>query len=136
MIKSKFFALIPFLLVGCQSPLDDMMNNKFTSIIPESPPKQGVGIWTGTTGPYLVTMKLNQDGTGSYCYSYGTSDVNQKIKFLNNQIYIQDGTKLSLEGVEHNSVQLNAKYYAGHKSTLYSDNNLKEASSFCADKLR
>lgn len=136
MIKSKFFVLVPFLLVGCQSPIDDMINNKFTSITPENPSQQSVGLWTGSMGPYLVTIKLNQNGTGNFCYSYATSDVNQKIKFSNNQIYIQDGTKFSLEGVDRNSIQLNAKYGFGQKTTLYSDNNFKEASSFCADKLR
>ena len=122
-------------LVGCQSPVDDMLNNKFVSIAPQKTPEALIGIWSGNMGPYLTSFSFKSDGYGVFCYSYGTADVIQKVKYSNNIIYIQDGTKLDVETFSTSSFIVNANYFGGNKSTFYNDKNLKEASQFCASKL-
>lgn len=132
--KHSAFALL-LLLIGCQSPVNDMLNNNFVSIKSEKTPDVFVGIWTGNMGPYLTTFNLKDDGSGVFCYSYGTSDVMQKVKYLNGNIFIQDGTKLEIESKNTNSFVAKANYFGGNETTYYQDNNLREASQFCVDKL-
>jgi len=123
------------ILTGCQSPLDEMLNNKFVSIAPQNTPLDLIGIWSGNMGPYLTSFSFTSDGYGVFCYSYATADVIQKVKYSNNVIYIQDGTKLDIKTFDTNTFVVNANYFGGHKSTFYKDQNLKEASQFCSSKL-
>lgn len=122
-------------LVGCASPVNDMLNNKFVTITPQIAPASLVGIWSGNMGPYLVSFSFKEDGYGLYCYSYGTADVIQKVKYSNDIIYIQDGTKLDIKISTNDSFVVNTNYFGGSKSTFYKDKNLKEASQFCSSKL-
>jgi hypothetical protein len=122
-------------LAGCQSPMSDMMNNNFVAITPQQVPEDLAGSWTGNMGPYLVTMKLQPDGYGLFCYSYGTADVLQKIKFSSGKIQIQDGTKLILKDQNPESITVYAPYAAGKDTLLYTDPDYKNASGYCAKAL-
>ena len=122
-------------LASCASPVGDMLNNKFVSITPQAAPKSLVGIWTGSMGPYLTSFSFKNDGYGVFCYSYGTADVLQRVKYANNIIYNQDGTKLEIKESTNDLLVVNANYFGGNKSTFYRDKDLKEASQFCAKKL-
>jgi hypothetical protein len=110
-----------------------MMNNNFAAIASEPLPADLVGIWTGSMGPYLVSMKWQADGNGLFCYSHGTANVVQKIKFGGGEILIQDGTKLNLKQHSKESLVVHAPYFAARDSTLYSDSQLRSASVYCAD---
>ncbi|WP_414727853.1 J517_1871 family lipoprotein [Zhongshania aliphaticivorans] len=122
-------------LAGCQSPMSDMMNNNFVAITPESVPAGLAGSWTGNMGPYLVTMTWQSDGYGLFCYSYGTADVLQKVKFSEGKIQIQDGTKLILKEQNPESITVHAPYAAGKDTVLYTDPDYKNASGYCAKAL-
>lgn len=128
-----FTALIA--LVGCASPVDDLLNNEFVSITPQKAPQSLVGIWSGNMGPYLTTFSFKEDGHGDFCYSYGTADVVERIKYSNNVIYNQDGTKLEIISITKDLLVVNANYFGGSESKFYKDNELKEASLFCSSKL-
>lgn len=128
-----FIALLA--LVGCASPVDDMLNNKFVTITPQIAPRSLVGIWSGNMGPYLTSFSFKEDGYGIFCYSYGTADVVQKVKYSNNIIYIQDGTKLEIKATTKSSLVVNSNYFGGSESKFYKDKELKEASQFCSNKL-
>ena len=123
-------------LAGCQSPISDMMNNNFVGITPESVPVELVGTWTGNMGPYLVSLQWQQDGYGHFCYSYGTADVLQKIKFSGGKIFIQDGTRLEIKEHTKQLMTVHASYFAGKDSKLYSDPEFRKASAFCAEALK
>ena len=123
-------------LVGCQSPMSDMMNNNFVGITPEPVPDQLVGTWTGNMGPYLVSMQWEPDGYGHFCYSYGTADVLQKIKFSGGEIFIQDGTRLEIKEHTRQLMTVHAPYFAGKDSKLYTDADFQNASAFCAEALK
>lgn len=131
-LKHSLFAGFVIALAGCQSPVRDMMNNNFVAIIPEPVPEGLVGSWTGNMGPYLVSMKWQTDGHGSFCYSYGTADVLQKVKFSENTIQIQDGTKFLLKEQNSESITIYAPYAVGKETILYTDPDYKNASAYCA----
>jgi len=133
-IKVMGFIML-FALAGCASPVNDMLNNKFVSITPQAAPQSLVGIWTGNMGPYLTSFTFKDDGYGVFCYSYGTADAIHRVKYSNNIIYIQDGTKLEIEETNNDLLVVNANYFGGNKSTFYKDEDLKEASQYCAGKL-
>lgn len=122
-------------LVGCASPVDDMLNNNFVSVAPQVAPDTLVGIWSGNMGPYLTSFSFKVDGHGIFCYSYGTADVVQRVKYSKNVIYIQNGTKLEIKENTKDSLVVNANYFGGSESKFYKDKDLKEASQFCSNKL-
>jgi hypothetical protein len=95
-------------LASCASPVGNMLNNKFVSITPQAAPKSLVGIWTGSMGPYLTSFSFKDDGYGVFCYSYGTADVLQRVKYANNIIYNQDGTKLEIKESTNDLLVVNA----------------------------
>ncbi|WP_049784509.1 J517_1871 family lipoprotein [Marinobacter adhaerens] len=130
--KHGLVACFLIALAGCQSPMSDMMNNNFVAITPEPVPEGLAGSWTGNMGPYLVTMKWQSDGHGLFCYSYGTADVLQKLKFSGGKIQIQDGTKLILKEQNPESITVYAPYAAGKDTVLLTDPDYKNASGFCA----
>ncbi|QCF24830.1 J517_1871 family lipoprotein [Hydrocarboniclastica marina] len=134
-LKHSLVAGFVIALAGCQSPMSDMMNNNFVAITPEPVPDGLVGSWTGNMGPYLVSMKWQSDGHGSFCYSYGTADVLQKVKFSEGTIQIQDGTKLILKEQNSESITVHAPYAAGKDTILYTDPDYKNASEYCAKAL-
>jgi hypothetical protein len=133
--KRSLIAGFVIVLSGCQSPMSDMMNNNFVATTPEPVPKGLDGPWTGNMGPYLVTMKLQSDGYGLFCYSYGTADVLQKVKFSEGTIQIQDGTKLILKEQKPDSITVYAPYAAGKDTVLYTDLDYRNASGYCAKEL-
>ncbi len=47
----KYLVLGSLALAGCQSPVDDMLNNNFVQIKAEPAPSQIIGFWTGNMGP-------------------------------------------------------------------------------------
>ena len=80
-------------------------------------------------------MQWQADGYGLFCYSYGTADVLQKMKFSEGRIHIQDGTKLELKEYSSESMTLHAPYFAGKDSVLYPDPDFRNASVYCAKAL-
>lgn len=137
MMRCKTLLVISCLaLFGCQSPIDDMMNNEFVTVKPQTSPSNLIGVWSGNMGPYLTSFKIDKDGTGLFCYSYGTSDVLQKIKYNNDILHIQDGTKLNIINTQSENLILKSSYAGAQKTTLIKDNDLLEASHFCAERFK
>ena len=81
-------------LSGCVTPVTQMINNKFSDIVPTNP--QATGIWTTSVGPGLSTIKLNDDGNGILCEdTSGYINLN-KLKYSNGQLYSQNGMVLKV----------------------------------------
>lgn len=122
-------------LTGCQSPMSDMVNNNFVGTSPEPVPSILESTWTGSMGPYIVSMQWKPNGYGLFCYSYGTADVLQKVKFTNGEFLIQDGTKLKLGEHSKDKMIVRSPYFSGKDSVLYADSQLRNASAYCAKAL-
>ncbi|WP_028627689.1 J517_1871 family lipoprotein [Metapseudomonas resinovorans] len=121
-------------LAGCTMPFDDLRNNDFVSVQPQPAPSDIAGVWTGSAGPYLMTLIINSDGTGSHCYTWGESNVLERLKFDGNQVRIQDGSRLK---VYRSGYQLigQAPYTGSQPINFVQDSNLANASVYCAKNL-
>jgi hypothetical protein len=113
-----------------------MRNNNFVSIRPEAPPSEILGLWSGNMGPYLVTFDWQKDGEGVFCYSYGSSNVLQRVKYRDHKIFHQDGLQLKISKITLDFIIVHAPYFAGNDSTLYKDEELKNASPYCATVIK
>lgn len=113
-----------------------MVNNNFVSILPSN--SKGLsGVWTGNNGPYLTTYKFNQDGTGLMCYSYGTSNIVEKVKVYDDVVYLQSGIKQKVKTYTPDSLVLHSNYYGTNTTFKYvPDRDFSDASSFCSDQLK
>ncbi|MBL4741485.1 MAG: hypothetical protein COB75_00915 [Idiomarina sp.] len=123
------------LLTGCVSVTDDMLNNNFPMIEADEPPAELVGIWTGAMSSYLATIAMEEDGTGLFCYSWGTKDVVHKIKYKEGRIQIQDGTNIVVDRVMNERLSLKSDYFESGDYTYIADGDLSEASTYCASTL-
>ena len=69
----KYLVLGSLALAGCQSPVDDMLNNNFVQIKAEPAPSQIIGFWTGNMGPYLASRGGKRKwvtGSGQVTHGY------------------------------------------------------------------
>jgi hypothetical protein len=112
-----------------------MANNNFPLITAQKPSDDLVGVWTGAMASYLATLKLKDDGKGTLCYSWGTTNVEQKVKYRTGTVHIQDGTSMSVESVSEELLVLKSDYFTGTRFSYVPDNKLTEASSFCSSLL-
>lgn len=122
-------------LSACVAPYEAMKNNQYSQIDPSSPPQEIVGTWTGTSGPYLMTIRVDQDGRGLYCSSWHTNESINNLKYSGGRLYFPDGMTMT---AATEGGQLIASY--DQKGVppvrLSRDGNLVEASPYCKEKLR
>lgn len=134
-MKRVMALVIVGLLSGCASVSSDMANNNFPLINAQKPSDNLVGFWTGAMASYLATLQLKDDGTGTLCYSWGTANVEQKVKYQGGIVHIQDGTSMSVEIVSEEKLVLKSDYFTGTRFIYVPDDKLTEASSFCSSVL-
>lgn len=120
-------------LAGCTSPSGDMLNNKFTTILPASTSLQGY--WSGNNGPYLVTFKFNNDGTGLMCSSYNDKNTLEKLKISDDIIYMQNGLKQTILKISETDLTLQVKYLGSTTFNYKPDPKLINASPYCEKNL-
>ncbi|WP_341667342.1 J517_1871 family lipoprotein [Alcaligenes sp. SDU_A2] len=121
-------------VAGCALPTHDMADNRFAELTPELVSEGLVGAWTGSNGPYLLTLRIGQDGTGLFCSSWGERNTLGRIKFVQDRLYFQDGTKMRLSR-EGEGLVGNYDYLGANTVRFKMDSQLKEASPYCVDSL-
>lgn len=124
------------LVTGCASPVDDLINNKFSEVVAKPVANQYIGIWTGSTGPWLTTMSIKQNGTGIYCSSWAQRNFVGNLKVVDDIVNFQDGAKLQIAPV--NGILVGNYVGKGHGDTQYKfmrDPVLKEASPYCKTEM-
>lgn len=130
----QFLAGLVFVaaLTACSTPVDDLINNKFAEVVAKPVKDQYIGVWTGSTGPWLTTMAIKQNGAGIYCSSWAQRNFTGNLKVVDDVVNYQDGAKLQIALVEGGLV---GNYVGkGHSDTQYKfmhDPVLKEASPYC-----
>lgn len=133
-MKLAVSLLSALFIAGCATPLDDLLNNRFAEIVAEPVTEQYTGVRTGTSGPWLVTVSIHEDGTGVYCSSWNERNFVGNVKMANGVIYFQDGSKsrVSLDG----SVLIADYDGAGAAQIRFvPDAGLKEASPYCKNQM-
>ena len=108
---------------------NDLLSGQFSSIAPKSTDLSGY--WSGSGGPWLVTVKFNSDGTGLMCQSYNGKDILDKIKVVDDVIYNQNNLKLNVISKTSERLTLKASYYMGATFSFTPDPLLKNASPYC-----
>lgn len=121
-------------LAGCTSPYAYMENNAYSEITPQQTPAELAGIWTGTSGPYLMTIKLGADGRGLSCANWQTNKSVNNVKYSGGRLYFPDGMEMA---VSVGAGTLMASYDKGGLPPiqLWPDLQLIEASPYCKEKL-
>ncbi|WP_461196797.1 J517_1871 family lipoprotein [Acinetobacter pittii] len=121
-------------LSGCVTPVTQMINNKFSDIVPTKP--QATGIWTTSVGPGLSTIKLNEDGNGILCEdTSGYINLN-KLKYSNGQLYSQNGMVLKVISLNQEVLEAKTTLSAFNIGMVYKkDSELKAASIKCAKEM-
>ncbi len=120
-------------LSGCAMN-NDLLSGQFSSITPK--PTNLSGYWSGSGGPWLVTVKFNSDGTGLMCQSYNGKDILDKIKVVDDVIYNQNNLKLKVVSKTNEKLILKADYYMGATFNFTPDPLLKNASLYCESALK
>ena len=125
------------MICSCASPLGDMQNNRFTSLVASTPAKEIQGLWSGNMGPYLMTIKIKEDGNSLMAYSYGASNVLSRAKYQpDGKLYFQDGSKVELVANSPNELSVKNPYLFGQTSKFLRDDQLKEAPLFAVEEIR
>ncbi|MFW2077381.1 J517_1871 family lipoprotein [Acinetobacter sp. ULE_I010] len=120
-------------LSGCAMN-NDLLSGQFSAIKPKSTDLSGS--WSGSGGPWLVTIKFNSDGTGLMCQSYNGKDILDKIKVVGDVIYNQNNLKLKVISKTNDKLTLKANYYMGATFNFTPDPLLKNASPYCESALK
>lgn len=119
-------------LSGCAMN-NDLLSGSFSTIEPKATDLSGY--WSGSGGPWLVTVKFNSDGTGLMCQSYNGKDILDKIKVVDDVIYNQNNLKLKITSKTSEGLTLKANYYMGATFNFTPDPLLKNASPYCENAL-
>lgn len=122
------------LLSACAMPTSDMINNDFASVRAVSVPSGVKGKWTGSSGPYLMTISLSQDGTGLSCSAWGSKQSLGRIKYDGSQLRFQDGTRLDL-ALQGGSLVGRAPYTGAQNIVFVSDPDLTSADPYCSKNI-
>ncbi|WP_354667705.1 J517_1871 family lipoprotein [Acinetobacter pittii] len=131
----KIIALsLVFLLSGCVSPTTQITNNKFNEEQPSTPSVSG--IWTISIGPSISTIKLDSDGNGILCDDTSGHVVFNKVKYVNNMIYIENGMVLEVKILNKDIIEARTILSSSNSNMIYkADNDLQAASLKCIKEL-
>ncbi|HHY2116890.1 J517_1871 family lipoprotein [Acinetobacter nosocomialis] len=131
----KLLILVPMLVLGgCVTPVDQMLNNKFSDVVPTKP--QVTGIWTTSVGPSLSTIKLNDDGNGLLCEDTSGNVTLNKVKYSDGKLFAQNGMILKVLKLSEDVLEAKTTVTAFNITMAYKkDSDLKAASAKCAKEL-
>jgi len=128
-------AAFAILAAGCTTPYEAMKNNRYGDVTPHTVPDEIAGTWTGTSGPYLMTVKLGQDGRGLSCASWQANESVNNVKYAAGRLYFPDGMQMTV-GAEGGQLVAVYDQKGMEPIRLNPDTELVEASPYCRDKLR
>lgn len=129
-------AVAIFGLFGCVNPIDDMLAGGYSETMAAPPDKKLVGIWTGSMSASLLTMQINEDGTGLYCYSLNDSNALGRLKYDGQKLVFQGSTTASIRDVRHDALVIRSDYTFSKDSILRRDSGLVDASPYCAKAMQ
>lgn len=129
-MKRSFSLIAALLMSGCV-PQAALNAAPYLNLTPQKPPDTVVGYWTGAMGPYISTLAMNQDGTGTICYSWGEAQYTEGVKYDNGGVYINGSGQLAMS-VDQNEMVLSGPA----RFTMKRDAELKNAVPYCRKQLK
>lgn len=133
-MRTLLLALGMILVGGCSFGTTDILNNDFGSVSPTAPPADSVGLWTGSSGPYLLTVKLESDGTGKSCSVWNDKRVVGRLKYSSGSLLFQDGTRMAVRRVGDALIG-RAPYSGSRDVTFRGDPGLTSADLYCTTRM-
>ena len=133
-MRNIYLTAALLVLGGCAMPSSDMQNNRYMERLAEPVPASMVGDWTGTMGPYLMTIRLAKDGNGVMCWAYSRNNTVYNLKYSAGNVYLQDGTRMELSQAG-DLLTAKSPYLGTTSAKLYPDNGLAQAAPFCKQSL-
>lgn len=134
-LTSVLMVLIVSGVSGCALPAGDMTSNQFSNVVPKPIIKPYAGLWSGTSGSYLMTLRIDKDGRGISCSSRNGKDSVSNLKLSDDTLYFQDGTKMVLTYVDGYIDGVSPS--AGLENVRFArDSGLIEASPYCRERLQ
>lgn len=124
-----------FGLVGCVNPVDDMLSGRYSETRAAAPDGALVGTWTGSMSAYLLTLKINEDGTGLYCYSWNEKHAVNRLKYDGERLVFQESTTASIRDVRPDALVIRSDYTFSKDAILRRDADLAEASPYCVNAM-
>lgn len=134
-LASIVASLLVMALSGCMAPYESMKNNQYSQVEPQATPDELVGTWTGTSGPYLMAIKLGPEGRGLSCASWQANESVNNVKYAAGRLYFPDGMQMTV-GAEGGQLVAVYDRKGMEPIRLNPDTELVEASPYCKDKLR
>jgi hypothetical protein len=125
-----------FGLVGCVNPVDDMLSGQYSETTVVSPDPALVGTWTGSMSASLLTLKVNGDGTGLYCYSLNENNALGRLKYDGQRLVFQSSTTASVRDVRPDAIVIRSDYTFSKDAILRRDSGLLEASPYCTKAMQ
>lgn len=122
-------------LSGCLAPYEAMKNNQYAQVDPQPAPTALVGTWTGTSGPYLMTVKMGADGRGLSCASWQANESLNNVKYSGGRLYFPDGMQMAVS-IEAETLMATYDSKDHAPIQLWPDPQLVDASPYCQGKLR
>jgi hypothetical protein len=130
-------AVAALALAGCAptipgSLMADAAETPFVTLQPQPVPAELQGTWTGKMAYYLVTYRLNADGTALACMSMPTV-VNplSKAKWNGSVLVGQGGGKTYFKAISADQVEVDYRVFGAQPTIFVRDEQLKEAAIEC-----
>lgn len=134
-MRSLISILMVLMVSGCALPTGDMASNRFSDVVPELLNKPYAGLWSGTNGPSLIALRIDEDGRGTSCSSWNGKDSVSNIKLSDDTLYFQDGTSMALTYADGYINGVSSQ--AGSQNVRFAqDSGLAQASPYCREKLQ
>ena len=134
---NRLMLVLGFLLSGCavHQLTDDMINNKFFEHTPIA--IEFGGFYSATMGPYILTYKIANDGTGLSCYYQNGTVVVHKMKVFSRNdnaygVILETGTTSVIRLLGNDTYSLESY---GEKYKLLPDNALTLSNLSCKNNL-
>lgn len=130
--KPLIAIVLSLLLSGCQ--LSPPLDNKFLSVTPKPEPAL-TGIWSGTMGPYMISLIFKNDGSGYACSAWKGKNTISRLKYDGKYIQYQEGTHMQVDRIDKTSLTISIPYTMTTAYNLRKDNELNLADPFCVVEL-
>ncbi|CAM5430767.1 J517_1871 family lipoprotein [Eoetvoesiella caeni] len=136
-MKSLISVLVVLVVAGCALPADNMTSNRYSNVVQKPVEKPYAGLWSGTSGSALMTLRIDKDGRGISCSSRDGKDSVSKLKLSDDTLYFQDGTKMALTYADGYIDGVSSSPSTDSQTIRFArDTGLINASPYCRERLQ
>ena len=94
-----------------------------------------IGNWSGKLGPVKSSLRLNDNGTGLFCYSHNKVNRVEKVEYDGSIIHTERGSELIISSVSDGRLSFEVDSDGVEEYEFKRDTNLKHTSWYCWKKL-